>query len=141
MGPLRELLATDQRQALDFFFLRLKDVCGPDVNRHELLYNASVLAHYAQVSTSSSADLAAPANLSAVFDNFVIDTSLLRDSVMMETAGAQCLVLAGFFEDQMRRRPEGVVSQSPFDFNCPSCSSRNARISSAIASSFVHCSL
>jgi hypothetical protein len=23
---------------------------------------------------------------------------------MMETAGAQCLVLAGFFEDQMRRR-------------------------------------
>src|SRR5258708_40345347 len=104
MGPLRELLATDQRQALDFFFLRLKDVCGPDVNRQELLYNASVLAHYAQVSTSSSADLAAPANLSAVFDNFVIDTSLLRDSVMMETAGAQCLVLAGFFEDQMRRR-------------------------------------
>jgi hypothetical protein len=104
MGPLRELLATDQRQALDFFFLRLKDVCGPDVNRQELLYNASVLAHYAQISTSSSVDLAAPANLSAVFDNFVIDTSLLRDSVMMETAGAQCLVLAGFFQDQMRRR-------------------------------------
>ena len=52
MGPLRELLATDQRQTLDFFFLRLKDVSGPDVNRHELLYNASVLAHYAQVSTS-----------------------------------------------------------------------------------------
>src|SRR5882724_5582382 len=104
MGPLRELLATDQRQALDFFFLRLKDVCGPDVNRRELLYNASVLAHYAQVSTSSSADLSAPANLSAVFDNFVIDTTLLRDSMMMETAGAQCLVLAGFFEDQMRRR-------------------------------------
>ena len=73
MGPLRELLATDQRQALDFFFLRLKDVSGPDVNRGELLYNASVLAHYAQVSTSSEADLAAPANLSAVFDNFVID--------------------------------------------------------------------
>ena len=23
---------------------------------------------------------------------------------MMETAGAQCLLLAGFFEDQMRRR-------------------------------------
>ena len=34
----------------------------------------------------------------------VIDTTLLRDSMMMETAGAQCLVLAGFFEDQMRRR-------------------------------------
>ena len=33
MGPLRELLATDHRQALEFFFLRLKDVSGPDVDR------------------------------------------------------------------------------------------------------------
>ena len=32
------------------------------------------------------------------------DSTLLADSLMMETAGAQCLVLAGFFEDQMRRR-------------------------------------
>jgi hypothetical protein len=104
MGPLRELLATDHRQALEFFFLRLKDVSGPAVDRRELLYNASVLAHYAQVSTHAEAELAAPANLSAVFDHFVLDTTLLHDSLMMETAGAQCLVLAGFFEDQMRRR-------------------------------------
>jgi hypothetical protein len=34
----------------------------------------------------------------------VFDTSLRRDSLMLETAGAQCLVLAGFFEDQMRQR-------------------------------------
>src|SRR4029453_15082525 len=45
-----------------------------------------------------------PANLSAVFDHFVFDSTLLNDHLMMETAGAQCLVLAGFFEDQMRRR-------------------------------------
>ena len=51
MGPLRELLATDHRQALEFFFQRLKDVSGPTVDHQELLYNASVLAHYAQVST------------------------------------------------------------------------------------------
>ena len=44
------------------------------------------------------------ANLSAVFDHFVADTTLLDDRLMMETAGAQCLLLAGFFEDQMRRR-------------------------------------
>ena len=44
------------------------------------------------------------ANLSATFDQFVMDTTLQHDSVMMETAGAQCLLLAGFFEDQMRRR-------------------------------------
>jgi hypothetical protein len=103
-GPLRELLAIDQRQALEFFVLRLSDVSEPTVDRQELLYNASVLAHYAQVSTQTDVNLPAPANLSAVFDHFVSDTTLLHDSLMMETAGAQCLLLAGFFEDQLRRR-------------------------------------
>ena len=60
MGPLRELLATDHRQALEFFFQRLKDVSGPGVDQQELLYNASVLAHYAQVSTHATVDLSAP---------------------------------------------------------------------------------
>lgn len=104
MGPLRELLATDDRLALEFFVLGLQDVSEPTVDRQELLYNASVLAHYAQVSTQADVDLPAPANLSGVFDHFVSDTTLLHDSLMMETAGAQCLLLAGFFEDQMRRR-------------------------------------
>lgn len=104
MGPLRELLATDHRQVLEFFFQRLTDVSGPGVDQQELFYNASVLAHYAQVSTHAEIDLSAPANLTAVFDHFVVDTTLAHDSLMMETAGAQCLVLAGFFEDQMRRR-------------------------------------
>jgi len=104
MGSLRELLATDHRQALEFFLQRLKDVSGPGVDRQELLYNASVLAHYAQVSTHATVDLSTPANLSAIFDHFVVDSTLQDDSLMMETAGAQCLVLAGFFEDQMRQR-------------------------------------
>ena len=104
MGPLRELLAIDHRQALEFFVLRLQDVSEPTVDRQELLYNASLLAHYAQVSTSPTSMWPAPANLSTVFDHFVSDTTLLHDSLMMETAGAQCLLLAGFFEDQMRRR-------------------------------------
>jgi hypothetical protein len=104
MGPLRELLAIDHRQTLEFFVLRLQDVSEPTVDRAELLYNASLLAHYAQVSTHPDVDWPAPANLSAVFDHFVFDTTVLHDSLMMETAGAQCLLLAGFFEDQMRRR-------------------------------------
>lgn len=104
MDPLGELLATDQRQALEFFFVRLQEVSGPAVDREELLYNASVLAHYALTSTQADVDLSTPATLSAVFDHFVLDTTLLNDRLMMETAGAQCLVLAGFFEDQMRRR-------------------------------------
>src|SRR6202140_3556361 len=104
MDPLREVLAIDRRQALEFFVLRLQDVSEPTVDRQELLYNASVLAHYAQVSTQPDVDVPAPSNLSVVFDHFVSDTTQLHDSLMMETAGAQCLLLAGFFEDQMRRR-------------------------------------
>jgi hypothetical protein len=104
MGPLRELIAIDHRQALEFFVLRLQEVSERTVDRGELLYNASLLAHYTQVSTQPDVDVPAPANLSAVFDHFVSDTTLRQDSLMMETAGAQCLLLAGFFEDQMRRR-------------------------------------
>src|ERR1700704_3284526 len=104
MGPLRELLAIDHRQALEFFVLRLRDVSEPTVDRQELLYNASVLAHYAQVSTQAESEWPAPANLSVLFDHFVLDTTLLHDSLMMEVAGAQCLLMAGFFEDQMRQR-------------------------------------
>jgi len=104
MGTLRELLASDHRQTLEFFFLGLRDVSAPDVDRQELLYNASVLAHFAQVSTRAGVDVPTPATLGDVFDQFVLDTSLHGDGGMMETAGAQCLLLAGFFEDQMRRR-------------------------------------
>ena len=51
MDSLRALLASSHRQTLDFFFRGLVDVSEPTVDREELLYNASVLAHYAQVST------------------------------------------------------------------------------------------
>ena len=88
MESLRELLATDHRQALEFFVLGLLDVSEPAVDRQELLYNASVLAHFAQVSTRADSDVPAPTSLSAVFDHFVLDTTLVDDSAMMETAGA-----------------------------------------------------
>ena len=104
MGPLQELLASDHRHVLEFFLTGLRDVSEPTVDRQELFYNASVLAHYAQVSTHAHAEWPAPTNLSTLFDHFVSDTTLFRDSLMMEVAGAQCLLLAGFFEDQMRRR-------------------------------------
>ena len=104
MGPFHELLASDNRRTLEFFMVGLRDVCEPATDIGELMYNASVLAHYAQVSTQSEDELPTPANLSAVYDHFVADPTLLRDSEMMEAAGAQCLLLAGFFEDQMRRR-------------------------------------
>ena len=104
MEPLKGLLASDRRQTLEFFFLGLQEISDPGVDRVELLYNASVLAHFAQVSTQAVSDVPTPANLSDVFDAFVMNTTLLQDPVMMETAGAQCLLLAGFFEQQMLRR-------------------------------------
>jgi len=103
MDPLGELLASDHRRTLEFFVMNLKDVSEPTVDQQELLYNASVLAHYAQISSDPEMPLSAPADLIAVFDRFVADTHL-TDPLLMETAGAQCLLLAGFFEDQMRRR-------------------------------------
>jgi hypothetical protein len=104
VGPLAELLAAGERQTLAFFVVRLTEVSEPSVDRQELLYNASVLAHHAQVSTRAAVDLATPATIVEVCDHFVFDTSLRNDGPMMEAAGAQCLFLAGFFEAQLRRR-------------------------------------
>ena len=104
MEPLRELLAVDERRTLEFFVTGLQDVCDGGVDRQELLYNASVLAHYALVSTQSTTDIPAPATLLSVFEQFVLDDTVSGDGQILETAGAQCLLLAGFFEDQARRR-------------------------------------
>ncbi len=104
MGPLQELLAVDQRRALEFFVTGLQDVSDPGVDRQELLYNASVLAHYAQVSTTTELEMPAPATLGTVFDHFILNTAVPYDRDLMETAAAQCLFLTGFFEEQMRGR-------------------------------------
>jgi len=104
MESFGELLAVDERRALEFFVTGLQDVSHSRVDRQELLYNASVLAHYAQVSVAAEVDMPAPENLGVIFDQFVINPALPEDSLLMETAGAQCLLLTGFFEDQMRGR-------------------------------------
>jgi hypothetical protein len=101
---LEELLGVNHRGALEFFFVGLRDAAEGTVDREELLYNASVLAHYAQVSTATDTDFPAPANLSFVFDHFVCGAAIAADGAVMEVAGAQCLLLAGFFENQLRGR-------------------------------------
>ena len=65
---------------------------------------ASVLAHHAQVSTQAAWDVPAPTSLTTLFDQFVLDQSIHHDGTLLETAGAQCLLLAGFFERQMTAR-------------------------------------
>lgn len=99
-------LAVDTKQTLRFFFERLKDVAG-DRESHttELLYNASVLAHFASTSTAAADQFPpSPTNLGAVFDVFVLDQSQHTDPEILEAAGSQCLLLTGFFRDQARHR-------------------------------------
>lgn len=102
---VRSPLATDERQALQFFFEHLREaVEQSDAPRSELLYNASVLAHYALTSTASLDFPRAPLTLETVFDVFVLDRSQHTDPDIMEAAASQCLLLTGFFGAQLKHR-------------------------------------
>lgn len=103
----REQLGVTNLQALQFFFEHLRDVTDDaEPPRDELLYNASVLAHFASTSTNSSDTFpSCPTSLMTVFDLFVMDRTQPHDDPdIMEAAASQCLLLTGFFQDQQRRR-------------------------------------
>lgn len=101
-----ELLAVTNGQALRFFFERLKDLNeDDDVPERELLYNASILAHFASTSTASDAQFpSCPTSLVTIFNLFVLDRSHHADPEILEAAGSQCLLLTGFFYDQLKER-------------------------------------
>src|SRR5215467_8452160 len=101
-----ELLSVTTAQALRFFYEHLKDVAEhDDVPPSELLYNASLLAHFATTSIHSQAVFpASPASLSTVFDLYVLDRNQVRDPDLLEAAASQCLLMTGFFQDQQRQR-------------------------------------
>jgi hypothetical protein len=102
----QQWLAVTNAQVLRFFFEHLRDVSEDSVApERELLYNASVLAHYATTSTASGEEFPrTPVSLAAVFDVFVLDQSQHTDPEIMEAAGSQCLLLTGFFGAQLRGR-------------------------------------
>ncbi len=100
----QEWLAVTNGQALRFFFERLKDVLEEEPATGELLYNASVLAHFATTSTASADFPTCPTTLATVFELFVLDRSQHTDPEILEAAAAQCLLLTGFFHDQQRTR-------------------------------------
>lgn len=100
------MLGVSHADAFEFFLEHLKDVTEEDAPPiGELLYNASVLAHFASTSTASDDTYpGCPTSLRAVFDTFLLDRSRSLDADLMESAAAQCLLLTGFFQDQQRRR-------------------------------------
>ena len=98
-------LAVTHGQALRFFFEHLRDVSDDGrVPEAELLYNASVLAHFATTSSASTEFPGTPTNLGSVFTLFVMDRSQHADPDVMEAAASQCLLLTGFFGAQLRQR-------------------------------------
>jgi hypothetical protein len=100
-----ELVAVDSERAFNFFLASLRESAVTErFKDDEMLYVASILAHYSQTSRFDTASMPCMANLSEVFDNFVLHTSRLADSEILEFGGSQVLLFAGFFRDQMRQR-------------------------------------
>jgi hypothetical protein len=97
-------LAVSQEQALRFFFEHLRDLNEHQASDRELLYNASVLAHFATTSAASTEFPGTPSTLDSVFRLFVLDQSQHTDPAIMEAAASQCLLLTGFFGAQLRGR-------------------------------------
>lgn len=98
-------LPVTQAHTLQFFFEHLRDVTDANgAPEPELLYNASVLAHFATISTASPDFPSTPHSLGRVFDLFVLDRSRQADPEIMEGAAAQCLLLTGFFGSQLKSR-------------------------------------
>ena len=99
--------AVSQRDLLDFFAERLFEVCDRDVSegplRDELLYTASIRSHYALVSGTSATALPLASSLRELFDLYVCDPLPQADPGLMEAAGAQTLMLTGYYGAAMER--------------------------------------
>ncbi len=105
MGYMAELLEVSENQALEFFFKAIISEEYPEgSSKLEIKYIASIMAHYTQVSTVSSSHFPMSRNLGQIFDEFVLNTSVHTNPEIMEWAGAQTVILAGFFGSQMSRR-------------------------------------
>ncbi|MES1257176.1 MAG: hypothetical protein ABUS51_02055 [Acidobacteriota bacterium] len=100
-----ELIAVDSQHALNFFHVSLRETMGAkQLKDDEVFYVASILAHYSQTSRSDGTSIPSMANLSEVFDNFILQTAMRSDPGVLEMGGSQILLFAGFFRDQMARR-------------------------------------
>jgi hypothetical protein len=144
---LHELLAIDERSALQFFFSGLKDVSEPHVRVDDLLYNASVLAHYAQTSCEFVGDDdPCPRDLIGVFDkSFVSEDAgtvpYLNESNGFEVLACQTLLFTGFFRRQMACRHsirwyESLGAQFFQNASLRESNTKKAEVLSRMSSSF-----
>jgi len=106
-------LSVSSKQALEFFYEPFREmgfISSTDLAEHGL-YVASVLANYAQVSTVTGSGYPTPMNITQIFETFVVLRSGTEleyfsssDSEILEIAGAQVILINGFFRDQMRQK-------------------------------------
>lgn len=88
--------------AFNFFLDGLRDVvAGKTASRDELLHVSSVLAHYAQTSRYNMFSLPQLADLGELSVHLNSEEALF-DFELVQSGGAQCLLFAGFFREQMR---------------------------------------
>ncbi len=112
MDPLKELLSSDDERTFNFFFEGLSDVTGRPLSRkdRELMYVTSVLAHFAgpppclRRGNNTPGLYLVPLDLTEVFDEFVFNSRVVKDSFYFEAGASKSLLLAGFFRRQMARR-------------------------------------
>lgn len=109
---MKELLAVDKIECVNFFYRGLEEVGQPGADRRERIYVASMLAHFALTSRASGDPMFVLGDLSEVFDTFVVEhfSNPYVSASILENAGANTLLLNGFF-----RRPEGKRSVHWYD--------------------------
>ena len=138
MDPVRELLATDHRHVLEFP-LGLRDVSEPAVDREELFYNASVLAHYARYPTGRRR-MACSRESQDGLRPFCVGHHPAARQPDDGSGRRPVPLLAGFFEDQMRQRHTSVVRELGTGFFSRAAvherSPRKARLLDAIGRHF-----
>lgn len=109
MNYFGEMLAVDHETALKFFYQHLSDEVGArsEATERELKYVASILANYCSTSIGGgSVEGGSPfhGDLTDIFDNYIFSNEGGNDSELMEFAGAQTLLYAGFFQTQHKDR-------------------------------------
>jgi len=100
-----ELVGVNHVTAFKFFSQGLQSIAHiRGLRSEETAYVASILAHYAQTSCFDQSSMPCMTGLSGVFDQFVLQGFGMSDAEILEIAGSQVLLFAGFFRDQMKHR-------------------------------------
>lgn len=106
------LLRLNPGEVLKFFFLELsKTESGRNLSHQETIHVASVLAHFAQVSTKAPASaLPPPESLSQIFYHLTLMDELsvatLKDPEIMRLGAVQSLFAVGFLSREARHPSE-----------------------------------